>query len=247
MGNIYFKDYDGALAVWKSMVVEKRWKTVNNNTRVVSVEPQVLGLKLHDTIIVYYYRNGGIKLDSGGFRTLTTKERINSYTPFYVYQENHIWYVKLVDKTVIFQDGIYIDPCGIVVGDGGEDEDTEQKIKERKKLIREYVNGFVETLPSPLPDKGDCWYCALINEEGKPLGDVTNNVDHLWSHIEEEYYVPALLWNAFIDGDVTERFIFIHSFFKVRDEDIPDYAVTISKGIANKFLTRYLQKRLLFA
>ncbi len=36
-------------------------------------------IQLHDTVIVRTYPDGKIKLDSGGWKTATTKERINRY------------------------------------------------------------------------------------------------------------------------------------------------------------------------
>ena len=36
----------------------------------------------------------------------------------------------------------------------------------------------------------------MRTEDGRSLGEASNNIDHLESHLEESYYVPSLLYNA---------------------------------------------------
>jgi hypothetical protein len=88
----------------------------------------------------------------------------------------------------------------------------EREVKRVKKAINTYVNGFIAALQGeglPMPSGGDCWFCCMFdavpsNDDGQRLahrgttvepGDTSNN-DHLWSHIEDEYYVPSLAVNA---------------------------------------------------
>ena len=58
-----------------------------NNTRLVPIEdehgkmgfkPVAIGLVLHATTVVTYHLDGTISINSGGWRTVTTKARINS-------------------------------------------------------------------------------------------------------------------------------------------------------------------------
>jgi hypothetical protein len=87
----------------------------------------------------------------------------------------------------------------------------EREVKRVKKAIDTYVNGFIAALKDgtlPMPSSGDCWYCAMRTESGQTMGDASQtlhsdgsvstevNTDHLWSHIEESYYVPSLAVNA---------------------------------------------------
>lgn len=44
----------------------------------------------------------------------------------------------------------------------------------------------------PAPGPGDCWYCVMVDKDGKPIG----GSDHLRSHIKESYLVPSLLVHA---------------------------------------------------
>lgn len=77
-------------------------------------------IALDDRIIHYYHQSpvvtelpdGSFKIDSCGYRTSTTKERINRYLPsgYYLYQEDYEWFLKTPDGEREFTDGMRIDP-----------------------------------------------------------------------------------------------------------------------------------------
>lgn len=58
--------------------------------------PDRIGVRLHNTYVVTFHRSGAVSLDSGGWRTVTTKERINRYLAprLSLFQEKHVWYVQ---------------------------------------------------------------------------------------------------------------------------------------------------------
>ncbi len=55
-----------------------------------------IGIQLHATVIVVFHESGATVLDSGGWQTVTTKERMNRYLApgLCVYQEKRVWYVS---------------------------------------------------------------------------------------------------------------------------------------------------------
>lgn len=66
----------------------------------------------HQTPVVIV-EDGEYTLNSGGYRTRTTKERINGYIPsgYYVRQEDFEWYVETPDGDRLdFADGMTISP-----------------------------------------------------------------------------------------------------------------------------------------
>jgi len=73
-----------------------------------------IGLRYHGTYVVVYRANGTYVLRSGGWRTNTTKSRINDFSPARVYQRNFQWYimVRCETKPWPFHDGIVIDGSG---------------------------------------------------------------------------------------------------------------------------------------
>lgn len=53
-----------------------------------------IAVRLVSTNVVEWFRCGRIRLDSGSWRTVTTKQRINTYAPATVYIERGIWLVR---------------------------------------------------------------------------------------------------------------------------------------------------------
>ena len=92
-------------------------KKVANNTRLTEYIDGTKILKLHETEIIkwvkgYSLDNEKIVLSSGGWKTVTTKRRINEYinrfntTNYHIYQKNGNWYIKDGDRVLEFFDGI---------------------------------------------------------------------------------------------------------------------------------------------
>ncbi len=93
----------------------KTQRKIGNNTWLIDRGGSI-AVKLHQTDVVTFYPCGSVKLDSGGWRTVTTKARINEYAEeVRVYQKKHQWYVatKLIglpgydwDNPIEYYDGI---------------------------------------------------------------------------------------------------------------------------------------------
>lgn len=69
---------------------------------------------LHSTRVVEELTSHVIKLNSGGYRTPTTKVAINRYFAqrlpnFRVFQKDFVWYLQSEGKTVLFKDNMLID------------------------------------------------------------------------------------------------------------------------------------------
>jgi hypothetical protein len=86
-------------------------RKIANNTRLETRGPDAIAVELHSTDVVTFHRSGAVSINSGGWQSVTTKERINRYLPAGVslFQEKHEWYV---------QDGRAIFRAGGVNGDG---------------------------------------------------------------------------------------------------------------------------------
>ena len=71
----------------------KAKKIANNTYRIDNEKNEVI--RFHDTDILTFER-GFVILNSGGFLTKTTKDRLNKYLPqgVYVYQKDFKWFVK---------------------------------------------------------------------------------------------------------------------------------------------------------
>jgi hypothetical protein len=187
-------------------------RKIGNNTY-MRREGEEIKVKYHNTDIVTYRSNGDIVLDTNGWMTSTTKERLNKYTPrdVHIWQENSVWYVAAgIDGyywesqagRVVFQDGLIIHPDGSIDGAGEENLD----LPKLKRRISKYIKDFLAAMDRgevPAPNNGDCWDCLMViaegPNEGRALGEMHPSQDesnHVMMHIAEKYYVPSLLMRA---------------------------------------------------
>lgn len=83
----------------------RKERKIGNNTYAEIEYDNSISVRLHGTDVVRFYPNGLVKLNSGGWRTQTTKDRINKYSPVRVFQRNHEWFLK--DGTP-FEDNILV-------------------------------------------------------------------------------------------------------------------------------------------
>jgi len=194
-------------------------RKVGNNTYLIrnsGVPGDSIHLKLHDTYIITWYADGRVELNSGGWRTVTTKARMNEFLEGYSisqskgqwfvshhnpkYDSNH--YSKDVPYWIddcLYDDGIVFHPDGTITG-GEPIADVKGKLSLRRKVNRfaaEYLEAF-KNGQVPAPSLGDCLYCGMreIGSED-PLGECVGDKDHLLSHMEEKYFVPSLLYRAY--------------------------------------------------
>ena len=94
-----------------SMVRGKRnasRRKVGNNTYAEILHDNSVGIMLHSTYVVKIHPDNTYTLQTGGWQTLTTKDRINQYSPVRVYQRNYEWFVTLNGKEYPFMEGMVV-------------------------------------------------------------------------------------------------------------------------------------------
>lgn len=214
-------------------------------------------IRLHLTDIITFNPDGSCTLDSGGWQTVTTKDRMNKYGPLglHVLQEKSVWYVydtianskysttyakDARENWIPYADGITIHPDGSVKGQG---EDPRELIKLQKDINR-YVKGFMSALDKrkiEQPGPGDCWGCYF---KDKKTGREVMGSDHILDHFKKKYYVPSLLFNAIKEIPVSQVAMhYIGYSTKMHDEPLT-WAVDLAKDQVSKSLKRYLKRRL---
>lgn len=151
-----------------------------------------IAVKLHATDVVTYYPDRTM-LNSGGWRTITTKDRLNKYSPVNIWSECGVWYLKnpegakgnMGDK-LVYEDGLTIYGNGAIQGAGKPNPN----VNKAKRRIAAYAKGYAKALAEgkvEAPGPGDCFYCQM---------DGMHGAEHLESHIDESYYVPRLAYRA---------------------------------------------------
>jgi len=89
-------------------------KPIANNTRsYYRNSGEYIAVKLHNTEIIHAYADGRVQLFTDGWRTVTTKERINRYTGLGIYSHKGKWYIPngtglFNDQPIEFEEGIIL-------------------------------------------------------------------------------------------------------------------------------------------
>lgn len=189
----------------KTMYETGRKRKLANNTY-LSKTDDYYAITLHGTELIKFYPDKTI-LSSGGWRTATTKDRLNAFSGFNIWQDKGIWYIgsrvkegdALQGGAIVFADGItYQNGQWLNTGPAPE------KTQKLRKQIKQYAKDFVAALFAgkvPKPSNGDCWYCVMVvsepkKDKGKTLGEAIKDRSHIIGHIKEKYYVPSLLVRA---------------------------------------------------
>lgn len=89
-----------------------------NNTY-LEERPEGYAVRLHGTDVVTLRPDGSAILNSDGWRTVTTKDRMNAYGPAAVFSKKGEWYAAArrpqgadFDAAVPYRDGLVIAPDG---------------------------------------------------------------------------------------------------------------------------------------
>lgn len=202
---------------------------IGNNTFRYKVKGGATIVRLHKTDIMTLLPDGRIMLDSGGWKTTTTKDRLSSLLPgpYRIRSDKGIWYVSNGADSVAFYDGMILPDAF-----SATDSSNVKRIREQRALAKA-INRFVrDTFPidAPLlmPNNGDCWLC--IKQQEQPRDRSTGGMgaareqgqseqagqdyEHLRLHIEEGYLHGSLIVNAMLWAGYTDQSIGYHFHMK---------------------------------
>lgn len=189
-------------------------RIIGNNTLSIIYKDGTEAIRFHSTDVLSV-KDGIVTLNSGGWKTNTTKDRINGFlrhfdVPFYIQQRNHQWFIG---------EGIFYDGIQFKNGQQISPVQTDNKLERDKMLkrISKYC-ALVTKDNLPFPDSGDCWYCLMkTDKDKKTLGDALGDTSHLISHLEKGYVVGSLLVNAMREAGYRDEQISFHYQLKLVD------------------------------
>lgn len=120
------------------MLGKKETKKVDRNTYLRSEDGNMV-IRFWDTDIVTISPDNLYTLNSGGYFTTTTKDRLNKFSPVCIYQERGLWYVTgrrytTGEDKAVFVDGIQVDVEGHVSSAGWKP--SEELIDEDEATLR---------------------------------------------------------------------------------------------------------------
>ena len=171
-------------------------KPLENNTYLHQTEDGSFAVRLHVTDVVIIREDGTYTLNTGGWRTVTTKDRMNKYGPCCIYSKRGIWYAR----NCVYSDGLVVDAEGN--GISNLDAGAEDREKKLSNEITKYIDGFCEHIKAvgiEKPGNGDCFGCLFSAVNGADIKALhPMGFDHILTHFEEKYYVPSLLLKAVV-------------------------------------------------
>ena len=186
--------YDQCLAKLAGRITRK----LCNNTYLKIRDGEAIAVLLHSTDVVTYHKDGRIVLGTGGWQTVTTKERMNRFSPFRIWSEKGVWLLSIgtpwrepTQAPWTYRDGVTL--CNGDLTGEGEDPKKTQKLRAR---VLKYARAYIKALIAgevPEPSGGDCWFCAMVPQDGSRIYEG----NHILSHIEESYFVPSIIVRAF--------------------------------------------------
>lgn len=224
------------LSAWMG---DKRVKRLGNNTHAerIGIDGTTrhdIGIVLHSTTILTFHDDETMSIDTGGWRTVTTKDRLNGFLPrpLRVWSEDGVWTLSRggnnPGRVSEVYDGMRFDRHGNMVTDVLVDSGRE--LKRLKRDIGRYVKLYSDERVRELVENarehgtaGDCWGCAMVNAE-TGRADVMGT-DHLLEHVAEGYTIASLMVNAL-------------RFVSYREEQLP-YVVRHG-DIVRRAIRRYM-------
>jgi len=212
-------------------------------------------IRLHLTDIVTYLPNGRIKLNTGGWKTVTTKDRINKQLEancpgWHVWSDKNEMYLGYgrwnnADHVIYhWHDDIIIYGNHVTCDGKAYDKEQVKLASKHQRKVKKYAKDFIKALMAgdvPAPGGGDCWFCSFVGKDGVSWGEMGEHNDHLYAHIVEKYYVPSLLMRAIKLHPVSPAAeqVLAHTWNNPDKLDLPDFYRGIGSEQLEKSLYRY--------
>jgi len=140
-------------------------RKVGNNTYLVR-RGEDIAVRLHYTDILTFYRDGRIKINSGGWQTVTTRDRWNQYLPgaWNIQGDRGTYYLYNGEKRWGYRDGMIIHPDGTVTDYAPESDE------ERNRRLRRLINKHARLVADSLPlERNDLWGLWHRSEDAETL------------------------------------------------------------------------------
>ena len=208
-------------------------RPIAHNTRIEQLDSGTIGIKFHNTFIIKYYSNElhGVKIHDGdtiqlntdGWKTVTTRERMNRFCPLHVWTDKGVMYISasnwyrihenkrngIESKVYHFRDRMFFQPDGTVwVKVNSEPvelkpyskKDEQRKRKQLSKIdtfIRNYLNKLTNGKMNQ-PGNGDCFICQA---ESNP-----NSTIEIGTLTKEDGYVPGIFNPDHLLNHIREKY-----------------------------------------
>lgn len=215
---------------------KKESKKLENNTYLERRNLNTIVVRLHKTDVVTYHADGSIELNTGGWKTSTTKDRINSYAPVVISQMQSVWYISKGKARMVFKDGMRITGRGDL--EGGDSIESVKTINEIKRKLKSYSLFLFQSLIAG--KMTHCWMCFTAS------GEDEISKAHLQTHIDKKEAPTEILLNMqqMFPGmpQTVEWFVSEHLQMSSKELEGRFYD-GLARQVLTKNLARYLYRK----
>lgn len=194
-----FDDADRFLAAGRTAPSRERRK-IGNNTWLERRGTDI-AVRYHATDIITLHSAGTVTLATGGWFTVTTKARLNDFLfrhGITVVSVRGDWFLSVNGQRYPFYDGVRFDLASPLFVGSDELDAQRRKNDETYAAIKRFVRKLTPERWAEIKDDaekngagGDCWFC---------LFGFSEDLEHLHSHVEEDYHHFTLVARAFEDA-----------------------------------------------
>jgi len=168
------------------------------------MERTAIGVRYHDTFVLIWNEDGSIELYTRGYRTMTTRRRMNTYLPkpWEIHTEGGVWYLSegsFGSLRSVFVEGITLTPDAPchedVVYQPRDGEEEKKLILWEREAVRTYAARYVGLLWAgrlATPTPAQCLQC--FENDLPALRYATTN--HLRRHVLANTYPSMVIINA---------------------------------------------------
>lgn len=152
-------------------------------------------IQLRGTDLITIHPLDIYELNTGGWRTTTAKDRLNALAPCNIFQKRGVWFIT---ENVAFFDGIRVNKDGEVINSSSAPQTLIERGKHLDRMVSKYIRGFAKDAQEnglQHPGTSNCPYCLRYwLQTAEP--EATEDLLHIYSHLQENYFVPSLLYRA---------------------------------------------------
>jgi len=237
-------------------------RKVTNNTYLERRDGDRIALRLHAIDVLTFAPDGTVTLDTGGWRTVTTKDRINYLDGIRVYSDRGRWFVTIPElrETLPYFDGIrlrsVIAPDGSAAywqidnpADAPDVHTQDAHNKAMRKRIAGYVRLYTDARIAELVagaqggnHRGDCLFCQMGTT------DAPAKVPYYGGTLTPIPLGDATGDTGHLESHLEEGYTMVSTIVNaIRAKGYPNSAIILqfAPDRARDALTTYLRKRLL--
>lgn len=191
-------DYDDV----NEVLGQRSKKEIAGNTWLERNPDRTIAVRYHETQIAIWRPDGHVEFHMKGFNTKTTRERLN-LLGMPVSTERHVPYHSIHGKRKFIDgDTRFRGRRDLHTVDYDRLQADPQSLSKSKRLvaqISDYARLCANSLPLEMPGNGDCIPCRANSQ----------SVGHLYSHMDEGYVVPTLVYSALIEANEKTQDVFL--------------------------------------